>query len=182
MPLQRDLAAPIDGFIPTRSSSALITRIYHDENARPGPGTRFTTLRRFDGRLGGFYLTNVLPLSPPGSDFFGLQDLRVLDKCIRVARQKFLDFFLSYELRTYENPPPSGKTAGAIREEDAVTIEAEVNDRLFAEVTAKGYAIRVFCEINRNDVIQSTLQLRYRLRVKKWTYPKDILGEFGFAA
>ena len=48
------------------------------------------------------------------------------------------------------------------------------------EIVAKGYAPAAKVEVNRTDLIQSTQDLRYKTRVRPYTYIKYIENELGF--
>lgn len=184
--LRRDPAAVADGAVPNANTAATRKLSYHDENARQGPGThRFITLRKILGKTDGAYVTNFPMMSAAGSDFKYIQMRRVIDATANVSRAKALNL-LSTEIRTYPGAVvggPStvqGKICGTIVEEDAITIEQELNAEIFKQLTSRGEIISSSVTVNRSDLIQSTQDLRYKTRVKGWTYIKAIEAEFGF--
>jgi hypothetical protein len=164
-----------------KDTSALLS-IEHDEYKREGPnGHRLITLRTFEG-LSGFYITNAWLFAVPGSDYRYVQMWRVISDAARIARATMLPL-VGKGVRTYPGAPntPDGKVAGAILEEDAVSIEGKVNDVLLREITAKGDAEKVWIEITRTNPLKLDETLKYRLRVRMPGYISIIDAEFGFA-
>lgn len=167
---------------PLCGASGALTAIRHDEYKREGLNSkRFVTLRTYEGEPG-FYLTNFWLFSPPGSDYRYIQMRRVINDAARLARARMLRF-VSGGVRTYPGAPntPSGKVAGAILEEDALSIEGVVNDLLAREITNKGDAEKVWIEIVRTNALKTDETLKYRCRARLPGYVKFIEGEFGFA-
>lgn len=169
---------------PLCAQTGALTAIEHDEYKREGlNGHRAITLRTYEGKgEKSFYITNYWQFAVPGSDYRYVQHWRVISDCARLARAYMLDKIGS-DTRTYPGAPntPEGKVAGAILEEEALTIEGGVNDMLFREVTSKGDCQKVWIEIGRTNPILTDEMLKYRLRLRMPAYVGIIDAEFGFA-
>jgi hypothetical protein len=147
-----------------------IVSLYRDENATPGlDAQRMVTLRKHIGRQG-FYVTSGQTFAPTGSDYREVQNLRVMNKACRIARNGFLTY-LNDRLRL-------DRTTGFILEADARAIEAYVQGQLEAALGDDVSGVTV--TVNRTDNVLSTRTLRGKVRVLPHAYASTIEVDIGF--
>lgn len=176
IPLGEDPAWVGRGPLPAGVSS-----LYHDEDRREVyDAMRIGSLRTIKD-LTGFYITNMPLLSAAGSDFKYIHHGLLIDEACRLARKRMLPR-LSQRTRYYPNPAPTGKVAGAILEQEAVSIErscqAALRDGLVNVDPPACQDAEVI--VNRTQNILSTEELPYDVKVQPFAYPKKLSARLGF--
>lgn len=166
VPMQEDLGRVRTGAV------VGVGALLRDEFKTPGlDAARITTLRTMVGKQG-YYVTSGRMLAPVGSDFTYLQHRRVMDKASKTVRAAMLNWLNDDVL--------VDKVTGLIFEEDAVSIEQDIEGQLRAEVVQPGRASNCTVQLDRTVNILSTSKLVIRFRVTPRGYIKSIESEIGF--
>lgn len=148
-----------------------LTKLYHDEDAKPGLDERgFTTMRTIIGRQG-FWVTNGRIMAPSGSDFQFTPERRVMDKACKISRNAFLQF-LNDNVRITET--------GLINEADARAIEAYVDGSLASSLLAEGNASGASVQLKRDSNVLSTRSTTLTVRVVPVGYLSHLTIDIGF--
>lgn len=147
-----------------------ITKLYHDEEVKPGlDEARFTTLRTIIGRQG-FYVTRGRMMAPAGSDYQFVMNRRVVDKACKITRNAALRF-LNSNVRVDD--------AGNIAEADARAIEAYIDGQLFAGLISTGNASKASVTLKRDSNVLSTQSTTLTIRVTPVGYLETIEVDIG---
>jgi hypothetical protein len=144
-----------------------VTKLYHDEQAKPGlDAARFVTARTIVG-LEGFYITAGRMMAPATSDFQSIQHRRVMDKACRVARIQTLPYMNA--------DVPIDAETGKLSETEALAIEAKVLGVLEGDLVNTGNASAVAYRMNRDSNLLSTSSTDAEVRI----IPKGYLSWIG---
>lgn len=179
------VGAAADGALPSWMSINIPGAKEHNEALRQGL-PRFATLRTIAGETGTF-VTNAPLFSAPGSDYRWVQHRRLIDLEARLSRRKAIRLFLSQKVSTYSGTPGQPATedpsriAGTIREDFAVAWEQELDEESYRNLTLRKMVQWVKHTIDRNEIIETSEDLKYKSQTKAFTYPKAIDAHFGFA-
>lgn len=132
---------------------------------------RINTLRTYKGRQG-FYVTRGRLMATSGSDFESICNRQVMDAACAVA----YDALLKYTNKDLQ----VDATTGLLVEAEAQAIEAFVNGKLSAAITASGYASEVQFLVSRTQDVLTTSTLKTKTRILPKAYTRFIENELSF--
>lgn len=159
------------GFVGGGALTGVISLV-RDERKTPGLfDQRFSVHTTIIGAQG-FYSDIGKVMAPSGSDFGLIMRGRVMDAACTAARAAALPFLNSKIL--------VDKTTGRILEQEARTIEDDINAAVRAAVVAPSHASDSTVVVNRTDNILSTSDLRMKIRVTPVGYAGAIEEEIAF--
>jgi hypothetical protein len=167
-PISVDAAYFADGYGAIQG----VTEIERDERKTPLlDDARCCTLRTWVGRQG-FYVTRGRMLATTGSDYTNITHRQVMDAACAIAYDALLNFSSADLLLD--------NTTGKLLEKEAQAIEAFVNGKLSAGITAPGHASDVQFTINRNWDVLTTEKIKCKTRILPKAYSRYIENEISF--
>ncbi len=170
--MRRPISVDAGYFAGGYGAVASVTSIERDEFATPLlDAARCCTLRTWVGRQG-FYVTRGRMLATTGSDFTNITHRQVMDVACAIAYDALLNF-VNVDLLV--NP-----TTGKLVEEEAQAIEAFVNGKLRAAITAPLHASDVQFLIDRNQDVLTSETLKSKTRILPKAYARYIENELSF--
>lgn len=149
-----------------------VTDIERDEFRTPLlDAARFCTLRTWVGRQG-FYVTRGRMMAATGSDFSNITHRQVMDAACAIAYDALLNYANKDLLVNH--------ATGLLLEAEAQAIEAFVNGKLRAGITAPGHASDVQFIVNRAWDVLTTEKLKGKTRILPKAYARYIENELSF--
>lgn len=172
--LSKDVSAVSDGAGTGPLPNVLsITR---DETKTPGlDAGRFSTVKTFvpnPQSPKGFFMENMRLMSQPGSDYRYWQHGAVMDQALNAARARLLTW-LSKPLDTETDG------TGKFTEGQARAIEGDVENGVSDAIVAPGHAIAAYVLADRTYNVQTTEEIRVKLKFVPKAYGKKVTLEAG---
>ena len=149
-----------------------LTAIQRDENVTPAlDALGFSTLRTFAG-INGFFITGGHMFVAQTSDYFNVQNRRVMDAACTQTYASML-FFLNSALLV-------NKSNGTIAETSAQNIEGKAGGELNQAILAPGFCTSTSLVVDRSNNVLSTNTLNVTVAIVPLAYAKTINATLTF--
>ncbi len=172
--LQRDPGAVADGPLPNVISITFDQRTGTTNLHDLGVTTGRTFANAVSTGVPGFYVTGGRQKVGVTSDFRSVTTIRVINRACAIAYEALIQY-LNADVRT---TPPSladdQHPEGSILEEDARSIEADIDKKLAAGLIAPDFAMAAKIIVNRLWDLATTETMKTNLRVRLKSYARFI--------